>query len=115
MRRSGPYNKRLDLQRLSSSTTGDAAGEIDKGDDDNWDTFATRSACIMPAKGSEFWNIDQVDANGVYEISLIYDSLTKTLTPPMRLKLGSRIFNLESVFNVDEHNRVVTLHCVEPK
>ena len=115
MRRSGPYNVKLDLQRISTAATTDAAGEIDVTVDASWTTFATRSACIRPAKGSEFWNADQVDANGVYEISLQYDSLTKTLTPPMRLKTGTRKFNIESVLNVDERNRVITVGCMEPK
>lgn len=115
MRRSGPKNLKFELQRLSTSATTDAAGEIDKTDDDNWTTFATRSGAMTTPKGTEFWNVDQVDSNGVRQIELIYDSKTKLLTPAMRLKRGSLKYNIESVENLDGKNREIVVHCLEPK
>lgn len=115
MRGSGKFNVKLDLQKVSTSATTDIAGQIDLTQDSNWSTFAKRSACIKPAKGSEFWNVDQVDANGMYEISFQYDSLTRTLGPRNRLKTGTRKFNIESVLNVDERNRVITVAAMDPK
>jgi head-tail adaptor len=115
MRRSGPKNLKFDLQRLSTSPTTDAAGEIDHTVDGNWTTFAKRSGSMVTPKGTEFWNADQVDANGVREIGFVYDSMTRLLTTAMRLKLGTRKFNIESAENKDGKNREVVVHCVEPK
>lgn len=115
MKRSGPYNTKVLLQRISTSATTDAAGELDLTVDASWATFATRSAWFKWASGSEFWNVDQVDANGVGEMGLVYDSLTKTLTPRDRVKVGSRVLHISSVNNVDERNRTVTVNVHEPK
>lgn len=115
MKGSGRYNTKIRLQRVSTAATTDIAGEIDLTNDSSWTTFAIRSAYLKPAKGSEFWNVDQVDHNGILECGMQYDSLTKSLTPAMRLLHGTRKLNIVSVFNVDEVNREVTLHVMEPK
>ena len=115
MRRSGPKNLKFELQRLSTSPTTDIAGEIDHTDDGNWTTFAKRSGSIKTPAGSEFWNSDQLDANGGRQVDFVYDSMTKLLTPEMRLKIGTRKFNIESAENKDGVNREIVVHCTEPK
>lgn len=115
MRRSGPKNISFALQKQSTSATRDIAGQLDMTDDDNWQTFATRRGSMMTPKGSEFWNVDQVDSNGVRKVEFVADSMTRLLTPHMRLRTGSRNLNIESVENLDGKNREVIVYCVEQK
>lgn len=75
-----------------------------------WTDVATVWAAIEPLQGREFFNAQQVNAEVTTRIRVRYRS---GVTPAMRMLLGSRVFDIQSVINLDERNRELHLMCKE--
>lgn len=75
-----------------------------------WATYATVWASVRPIKGREYIAVKQVNAEISVVITMRYVS---GITPEMRVLFGSRVFEIVSVINVDERNRVLELMCKE--
>ena len=88
----GELNHRIEIQS-ATETTNEAGGNVQ-----TWATLNTRWASIKPLAGRELFNAQQVKADVTHKICLRYH---ETLTPHMRFKFGSRIFNIASAINPD--------------
>ena len=77
---------------------------------DNWTDYATVWASIEPARGREFWESQQVNAEVTGRIRIRY---LGGITPKMRVKHGNRIFDIVSVINPEERNRELQLMVKE--
>ena len=77
---------------------------------DNWIDYATVWASIEPARGREFWESQQVNAEITGKITIRY---LAGITPKMRVKHGDRIFHIISVINTEERNRELQLMVKE--
>lgn len=75
-----------------------------------WTTLATRWARVEPLSGREQWQAQQVRPDVTHRVTLRYYS---GLTPTHRLKAGDRVFNVESVLDLDTLKRVQECVCVE--
>jgi SPP1 family predicted phage head-tail adaptor len=67
----------------------------------SWSTFAIVWAEILPLSGREYWSSKQVNSEVTGKIRIRYKS---GITPKMRVKYGTRIFNIEAVMNYQEKN-----------
>lgn len=68
-----------------------------------WSTVATRWGRVEPLSGRELWQAQAARPDVSHRITLRhYDGLT----PRHRLLVGSRVFNIESVLNIEEKGRV---------
>jgi len=67
-------------------------------------------ASIEPISGREYFSAQTTQADVTHRINLRYVAGVK---PKMRVKYGSRIFDILSVSNVDERNRELQLMCRE--
>lgn len=68
---------------------------------DTWSTFATVWAEVEPLRGREFYDRQQIDADVTHTIVLRYSARLE-LTVKDRIRWGIRIFELESVRDIDE-------------
>lgn len=75
-----------------------------------WSTYKTVWASIMPMQGRETTIADQTGGDITHEVHLHYES---GYTPKMRVKWGSRYFEIRSVINLEERDREVVLKCHE--
>ena len=75
-----------------------------------WTDYAVVWASIEPARGREFWESQQVNAEVTGKIRIRY---LAGVTPMMRVKHGSRIFEIISVINPEERNRELQLMVKE--
>ena len=77
---------------------------------ETWSAFADVQASIEPISGREYFAAQITQADVTHRISLrfIAGIITK-----MRVKHGSRIFDILSVINVNERNRELQLMCRE--
>ncbi len=71
-----------------------------------WSTFATVWAEILPLSGKEYWSSKQVNSEVTGKIRIRYKS---GITPKMRVKYGTRIFNIEAIMNYLEKNIEIIL------
>lgn len=107
MTRVRDYRHRIQLQKLSTSSTGPGTrGQTTK----SYSTLALVRGSIRQLDGEEKVLAREIHAGAEYEIGLHYTAL---VTPRTRLKFGTRIFHVEAVNNVDQRNRELRLTCRE--
>jgi SPP1 family predicted phage head-tail adaptor len=100
----GQMRKRVTIQArsLGSDTTG--AQSI------KWSDVRTVWASIAPASGAEVMAAQMMNAKVTHQITMRYFA---GLTAAMRIKFGTRYFNITEVRNLDERNREMELVAVE--
>jgi SPP1 family predicted phage head-tail adaptor len=102
--RAGRLRHRVIIQEYSESQGN--YGGVTK----NWTTFATVWAAIEPARGREFWDSQQVNAEVTGKITIRY---LAGVTPKMRVKHGDRYFEILAVINPEEKNEELQLMVKE--
>ncbi|MBI1347107.1 hypothetical protein GC163_12555 [bacterium] len=80
------------------STARDETGQVNPSD--TWATFAERYAAIEPVSSNEP-NGEKPEAQTTHRITLRYLS---GLSHDQRIKLGSRVFQIVGIRNIDERN-----------
>lgn len=80
---------------------------------ETWSTYAIRYADVMPTSGREYVAAQQRYAEEITLLRVRYDSLTKDITPKMRVVYGSRTLNIESAINEQELNKHIQMLCRE--
>lgn len=75
-----------------------------------WSDVATVWAEIKPLSGKESVKADALIESTTHEINIRYRS---GINASLRVKFGSRYFDIQSVLNHDERNVMLTLLCVE--
>lgn len=108
-------NCRVTVQQLKSDATADANNEVDPTDDNNWETYVTRSAAFKTRGGSERFASDMIQAGQTHRVYVRSDSTTRAITPVMRLSYDSRTFNILAVADEDEARQWVVMDVVEAK
>lgn len=109
----GPLRHPVLLQKPTANATPDGFGVVDLTDDDNWATVASRRAAITPTGGGEFFHGRQVQAQVTHMIEFRHDSATEQIGPRWRIKFGTRIFQVESAYSVNERGRRMECQCRE--
>ena len=102
--RIGKLRHRITIERVVE--TQDADGAVIE----TWSTYATIQASIEPISGREYFAAQSTQADVTHRIGIRYLS---GIVPKMRVKYGSRIFDILSVINVNERNRELQLMCRE--
>jgi SPP1 family predicted phage head-tail adaptor len=98
--RAGRLRHRITIQDYTESQN--SFGEATK----NWTDYATVWAAVEPVKGREFWESQQINAEITTKVTMRYLAGIK---PKMRILYDTRIFEIDSVINVDERNRELQL------
>lgn len=96
----GDLRHRIAIQTLN--TTLDSMG----GQPTTYTTVATVYGSIRPLSGRELFTAQAADADVTHEITIRNYS---GLTPKHRLLHDSRAFNIESVRNIEERDRMMVL------
>ncbi len=97
-------NKRIEIQALTE--TPDGGG----GYTSTWNTTTTVWAEIKPLRGREIFESLQVQKEASFTFTIRYKL---GVTTKMRIKYGSRVFNIRAVINPDEHGELLELLAEE--
>jgi SPP1 family predicted phage head-tail adaptor len=89
----GDLRTRLTLETPSRAADGGGGASV------TWSTAATVWASVRPAGGGESYALDRVAGKVSHEIVLRYRS---GVTPEMRLRAGSRVFEIRAAFDPDQ-------------
>lgn len=92
------------IEQVSESA--DARNEMTQ----TWSEYANAWAEIKPVRGREYF---QAHAENVAADTRIILPYIAGITSKMRVRFGSRIYDIETVINIDERNRELNLMCVE--
>lgn len=101
---SGPLRDEVTIQEVAE--TRDAYGGVIE----TWGTFATVRASVEPLIGREYFAAQQVQATSTHKIRIRYLS---GLVPKMRVLFGVRVFDIESILNVNERNEEIVIMAKE--
>jgi head-tail adaptor len=96
-------------------TTKDAAGHVNLALDSNWTEVGKRWAAFVTRGGRESRVFDQMQAETSHIIELQSDSVTRTIVPKWRLKMGTRKFNINAAYDVDENRKRVRVEVTEAR
>lgn len=100
----GDLRHRITIQQpVESSNT---FGEVEK----TWQDVATVWASIEPLRGREYFDSQQINAEVTTRIRIRYRPGIK---PKMRVVYGERIFDIQSVIDVEERHKEIHLMCKE--
>ncbi len=103
----------MKIGKLRHSITIEQASETQAPDGsviETWSTFANAQASIEPISGREYFAAQTTQADVTHRSYMRY---IPGIVPKMRVKYGSRIFDILSVINVNERNRELQLMCRE--
>ncbi|OPX87736.1 MAG: Phage head-tail joining protein [Pelotomaculum sp. PtaB.Bin104] len=76
----------------------------------SWQDVATVWAAVEPLRGREYLEVKNTNTELSARIRIRY---RRGINPSMRVKYGSRIFNIESVIDFEERHREIHLMCSE--
>jgi len=102
--RIGPMRHRITLEAPAESQGSD--GSVTR----TWAPFATVWASVEPLLGREYFDAQREQADVSHRVRMRY---LAGVTHNMRVVLGSRVFEIESVLNAGERDRELVLMCRE--
>ena len=102
--RAATLRHRVVLQSAADTADGGGGGAT------VWSDTATLWASIEPLKGTERLTAQQLESRLTHRVRLRHRS---DVTTAMRVKFGTRIFNIRAVINPDERDRLLELLCEE--
>lgn len=100
----GKLRHRATIQQLVNTDDG-AGGSIE-----TWQNVATVWAAIEPLRGNERYTAQQVQSTLTHKVTIRY---REGIKPQMRLTYKGRIFDIESVIDIEERHRWLELFCSE--
>lgn len=104
--RAGPLRHLAWVQRVTQART-DAGGYTE-----SWANLARAWVSISPIRGAEFLNAEAMNSDITHKV-VSRDIPGYTFTPRDRISARSRVFNIMSVANVDERDRMLEFMCKE--
>ncbi len=104
--RTGRLRTRLHIEESVETRTDD--GGVSSG----WASIGTAWAWVRGLRGKELFSAQMINPLTTHKITMHYRA---GIDSQLRLvdMTGSRIFNIESVVNVDERNRTLEMVCTE--
>lgn len=109
--KAGKRRHYITVQRVSS-TQQNTYGEIEEAWNNDFNTFAE----IKPMRGKEYYNSRQIQSICTHKIIFAYREFSTggLITPDdSRIIFNSRVFNIESIININERNIDLEIMAVE--
>ncbi len=100
----GKLRHTVEIQEIAESYSPTGVASV-------WSTIATRKAAIKPTTAEEFMEGDRTGS--VAPRTLLMRHYSGTLTPAERLLFKGRTYEIQSVMNVGERNRMMEVRCKE--
>ena len=94
---------------IEQQTTG-SADEFGHPTEDGWETYRQWWARFEPTTSREFYRASQVQSDMT---ALIAGRYVPSVTSEMRVRFGTRKFNILGVINVEERGKELQLVCKE--
>ena len=104
---SGALRHVVTIQR--NAPTLDSYGE----ESENWGFYAKRRASVKPIRGREYFTSKEVASEVTHRIVMRYDDKLGALTAKDRILFESRVFDIASIMNFEERNRMLEIMAVE--
>jgi len=77
---------------------------------ETWSTYSALYAEVQPLNGREYFDSKAIQADTTIRFRIRY---LQGIIPKMRINYNSRLFDIESVIDVDERRKEMVLMCKE--
>lgn len=104
----GKLRHRITFQRFDGQR--DEYGDPLKSEDEHWNDVASMWAEVKPMSGREFYAAEQSQSEVTHKVSCRYRA---GLTTAMRIKYGSRLFEIISIIDWEERHESLLIMCKE--
>ncbi len=104
----GELRHRILFQKMKDETTNDNGFPL--SDDEKWDNYITVWSAVYPLKGSEFFSAMAVHNENSVKFICRYNF---SINSNMRIKYGTRIFNITGVIDMDERHKWLHIYASE--
>ena len=104
-----PGELRHAIQIQQQTATQSASGEPQS----TWNTVLATSAKIATASSREVYRAAQFTEQVTHVVTIRWPGPGVSILGGQQVVFGSRVFELQTVENVQERNRVLLLHCLE--
>jgi head-tail adaptor len=101
----------LTVERLT--TTAEASGQIDPNDDDNWSSIGQIRVRFITRGGDEQYLYKQIHATTTTIMKGPRTTLSASLDPSYRLRLGTRIIHIVAAYVINETGKEVQIEGEE--
>ncbi len=108
-------DRKVTIQSVKDDATPDGNNEIDLTDDDSWEDYCSPWAEILTRGGAERFASDMIQAGQTHRLYVRWNSLTKSITPRMRVKYGTRIMGILAAEDEDQRHQWMQLDVAEAK
>lgn len=103
------YNRDRRLLIETYGETQGPSGETVEG----WIPFGTYWAHFEQLRGREMWQAQQVTKDNQYRAVMLYGAETKAITQKMRAVLGSEMYDITAVIDIEGAHEYVELMLTE--
>lgn len=100
----GTFNRRITIEQLAGTLDGNGQ-EVQ-----TWTTFASRWASMLPLSAREMFAQQQFQGRAYCKFRMWY---TAGVTPKMRVKLDTRVFDIQSAVDPDNNLAVLEIVALE--
>lgn len=101
-------NKSITIQSVTG-TTADAHGQVDKTTASNWGTYTQTFARVKSKGGTEFWKVQQVNADVSHVWNCQWSNKLSEALPAMRLICEGVTYEILSVIDIDLAHREIEI------
>lgn len=105
--RTSDYRHSVTVEKYTSTKDATGAPVL------TWVTHCKVMAAIYPGRGKELAQDGKLLSQGMFSIWMRYDSRTADIDHKMRIKYGSRIFEILDINNLEERNVKLEFVCKE--
>lgn len=100
----GKLNKRITF--LRTEWVADEMGQ----EVPEWMPYKTVWATVNPVSGREYYEAQKVRPELTYKI---YTRYQQEIAPDMQIKYKEKMFEIKSIINVEESNKMLEIQCIE--
>lgn len=105
-------NKRIRIERLTG--TADAHGQINQTLDSNWTPYESAFASVISKGGTEFWKVQQTNADVSHVWKCDWTKAMSEATPDMRLVSEDVVHQILSVIDIDLAHQEIEIQTRRP-
>jgi SPP1 family predicted phage head-tail adaptor len=101
------------IERPDPEATADETGKVDLADDANWETYSTVRIELLAVTANERVYAQQPVGDITHRVTMRHNVLTASITPRMRVRVGTRKLNITRAIEVGNPARLIELSCTE--
>ena len=107
--RAGELKHPAIIERLPTPIDLDSAGQEKIA----WEKVCDKRIAIYPLRGREYLAAQEIDSELTHKLKMRWGPEFNLVTAKYRVRVGQRLFDVQSVINISEANREIQMMAIE--